>query len=77
MGISIQSLRRPDALYVVEDGQEGFALTRANDADPERFNGLVRQILNAASADYVALPRPDGHSGYDGVFILPLADPQD
>lgn len=75
--ISIQSLRQPDPLYVVEDAKDGFALTRANEADPDRFNAFVRQILDAGSPDFVALPRPDGHTGYDGVFILPLTDPQD
>jgi hypothetical protein len=72
MDLSLQTLPRPDPLYEIEENAEGFALLRASSADADAFNGLVRRILDTAGFDFVALPRSDGRTGYDGVFILPL-----
>jgi hypothetical protein len=72
MDLSLQTLHHPDPLYDIEDSTDGFSLVRAASADAETFNGLVRQILDKAGRDFVALPRSDGRTGYDGVFILPL-----
>jgi hypothetical protein len=72
MDVSLQRLHRPDPLYRIETDAAGFSLLRAEAADRRQFDRLVRATLDRAGTDYVALPRSDGHSGYDGVYILPL-----
>ena len=74
MDISLHALRRSDRLYSVEDGTDGFALIRKSDGDQAVFNALVRRIIDQAGSDFVALPRTDGHAGYDGVYIIPIED---
>lgn len=72
MDVSLQRLHRPDPLYRIETDAAGFNLLRAEAADRRQFDRLVRAALDRAGTDYVALPRSDGHCGYDGVYILPL-----
>ena len=74
MYISLERLRRDDPLYLVDGDEAGFNLVRAPAADQARFDALVRAAMAGAGRDFVALPRSDGHTGYDAVYILPLGD---
>ncbi len=72
MGSYLQSLQQGGPFHAIEEADGGFAIARKPTADPEAFNQLAREILEQAGADFVALPRTDGRTGYDQVFIIPI-----
>ena len=73
MGQFLESLRRSGDCHLVEPTENGFAIVRRDSHRSEAFNLLVREAVERSGSDYVALPRTDGSSGYDQVFIIPLA----
>ena len=68
----LESLRKSDGCYLTEQIPEGFAIVRRDVEYAEAFNALARATLERSGIDYVALPRTDGPTGYDRVFIIPL-----
>ena len=72
MGVFLQSLRDGGPSHAVEKSEEGFAVVPRRKADRAAFNRLVREVMEHSGDDYVALPRYDGPSNYDRVFIIPL-----
>ena len=72
MGVFLDSLRRPDDCHLIEPTVEGFAIVRRDVRCAEAFNLLARETIEQSGIDYVALPRTDGSTGYDQVFIIPL-----
>ena len=72
MGVFLQSLRDGGPSHAVETSDEGFVVVRRRRTDRAAFNRLAREVMEHAGDDYVALPRYDGPSNYDRVFIIPL-----
>ena len=70
MGTSLEALRRPGLTHTLELDDTGFVLRRRANADPEAFNHLVREAINSAGSEYVALPRPGRGSGYGQLVIV-------
>lgn len=56
--------------HTVELDETGFVLRRRSTADPDAFNGLVREPIENAGSDYVALPSPAGAGGYDQLIVV-------
>jgi hypothetical protein len=72
MGVFLQSLRNGGPSHAVEKSEEGFAVVRRRSADRAAFNRLAREVMEHSGDDYVALPRYDGPTNYDRVFIIPI-----
>ncbi len=72
MGVFLESLRRPDDCHLIEQTEEGFAIVRRGAESAQAFNDLARETIRRSGSDYVALPRTDGPTGYDQVFIIPI-----
>lgn len=70
MTISLELLRSGGSCYSVEEVGDGFLL-HVVPGDEANFNHIVRRIVDDSGLTYVALPRPDGHGGYDCVHIIP------
>lgn len=71
MGQFLQRLREGHPAYKVVAAEEGFSLVRL-DGEEDRFNDLAREIINHSGDDFVAFPTPDGATGYESVYVLPL-----
>jgi hypothetical protein len=72
MGVFLQTLRDGGPSHAVEPSDEGFAVVRKRRADRGAFNRLAREVMENSGDDYVALPRYDGPTDYDRVFIIPI-----
>ncbi len=72
MGVFLQSLKDGGPSYAVEQSDEGFAVVRKRRADRAAFNQLAREVMEHSGDEYVALPRYDGPTNYDRVFIIPI-----
>ena len=72
MGPFLKSLRSGGAAFTVEVTEAGFAIVRRTSDDAEAFNAVARETVSRAGGEFVALPRSDGHAGYDQVIILPI-----
>lgn len=72
MGVFLQSLREGGPSHAVEQSEEGFAVVPRRPADRAAFNRLAREVMEHSGDDYIALPRYDGPTDYDRVFIIPI-----
>ena len=68
----LDKLRNASAICEVERAGAGFVVIRRRQADGDAFNALVREAIEGAGQDYVALPVTDGSAGYDRVVIIPF-----
>lgn len=72
MGVFLQSLKDGGPSHAVETSEEGFVVVPRRRTDRAAFNRFARQVMERAGDDYVALPRYDGPSSYDRIFIIPI-----
>lgn len=72
MGVFLQSLRGGGPSHSVEHSDEGFVVVPRRKGDRAAFNALAREVMAHSGDDYVALPRYDGPSNYDRVYIIPI-----
>ena len=77
MGMSLDQLRAAGATHLIQMTEDGFTISRRSKEQAEAFNVLARQALEASGVDFVAFPQPDGDYGYEGLFVIPLADAPD
>lgn len=68
----LQTLPRQGPSHTLERTEVGYALVRRPTGDVDEFNRLARQAIDLAGEEFVALPRTDGHAGYDQVIIIPF-----
>ena len=71
MGKLLDKLKAGDPAYTLEVTGDGYVLVGDTDHRNE-FDGLVRELLNRPTDEFVILPVTDGHTGYDRAIILPL-----
>lgn len=73
MGKFLDRLRRGSAFHSVEVDGDGFSLVRT-DTGRERFDRLVRDLVDHAGEGYAVFPSTDPAHGsrYERVFILPI-----
>ena len=73
MGELLKNLRRGSLFHRVEPDNDGFFLVRT-DADPDRFDMMVRELLDHSGESYAVFPStdPQHRSRYERVFILPI-----
>lgn len=72
MPLFLTTLREGSECHSVEQASDGFLIVPVPGRE-EAFNDLARRVINGANGDYAAFPRLDGHVGYDGVHIIPIA----
>ncbi|RYE63866.1 MAG: hypothetical protein EOO83_02795 [Oxalobacteraceae bacterium] len=72
----LATLRQGGPTFTVEASPEGFAIT-AMPGFESAFSDLARLCLEKAGPEFVALPRCDGHGGYDQVQIIPVEPAED
>lgn len=66
-----RKLSRDDPAYELEASDNGYLLIR-NDGQDESFNALARELIDGAGEDFAVFPTPDGHKGYERVFVIPI-----
>lgn len=71
MGRFLDRILRDDPAYEIEASDTGYLLIR-NDGQDESFNALARELIDGAGEDFAVFPTPDGHTGYERVFVIPI-----
>ena len=69
--VSLQTLRAPGQHHRVEETEGGFFIVRAEPETANQFDALVREAMQQAGDEHLALPVAEGGPGYSRVFILP------
>ena len=69
--MTLETLRAPSPHHRVEEAEDGFFIVRAEAAAASQFDALVREAMQRAGDEYLALPVAEGGPGYSRVFILP------
>ena len=71
MGKLLNKMRAGAPSYVVEETAAGLTLICTTGHEIE-FSQLIRDLLNQNSGEFVLLPAPDGHQGYERAILLPM-----
>lgn len=71
MGRLLDNLERDHPAYSLVASDDGISLVRRDGHDDD-FNDLARDLIDNPSDEFVVLPTPDGPTGYERVFLIPL-----
>lgn len=72
MGLTLDALLHAGQGRRLEDGGTGFRILPGAHEAPDDFSRFVREVLDSAGSEFVALPVSDGRVGYDEVYVIPL-----